>query len=188
MLHAEIARLKRRQAVLAVIDIQEKLLPHMWEPQKLVANSVRLVSAASVLGIPVLVSEQYPKGLGTMPPELSAVLPPDAFRLEKLEFSAQAVDAFAAELARKGRRQVILCGMEAHVCIIQTVLDLLAAGYHTFIAADAVSAHTTLDRDLAFERARGAGAILSTTDSIILELVGKAGTPEFKATAPLIKY
>jgi nicotinamidase-related amidase len=167
-------RLDRKNAVLLVIDVQSRLTPAM--PPDALARVVKygraLILAAKEMGIPVLATEQYPKGLGPMIPELRELLPSPP--LVKNHFSCGADPAFSAALERLGRRQVIVCGMEAHVCVFQTVRDL-------------VQQRQEVHRASGIELAREAGAVVTNAETVIFDLLHVAGTDEFRRVAPLVK-
>jgi nicotinamidase-related amidase len=180
-------QLVRTKAAVLVVDIQSRLTPAM--PPDALARVVKytraLVGAAKELGLPVLATEQYPKGLGPLIPEVKDVLPSPP--LEKVHFSCGADPAFAAALEKTGRRQVIVCGMETHVCVFQTVRDLLSHGYEVHVCADAVSSRTEEHRRVGLELCRQAGAIVTTAETAIFDLLHQAGTAEFRKVAPLVK-
>jgi isochorismate hydrolase len=144
-----------------------------------------LVGAAKELGLPVLATEQYPKGLGPLIPEVKDILPSPP--LEKVHFSCGADPAFAAALEKTGRRQVIVCGMETHVCVFQTVRDLLSHGYEVHVCSDAVSSRTEEHRRTGLDLCRQAGAIVTTAETAIFDLLHQAGTAEFKKVSPLVR-
>lgn len=169
-----------------VIDVQDRLWPVMFEKDRLLENVLRLVKGALILRLPVLVTEQYPKGIGRTLPALTAVLPPEPV-LEKLTFSACGVPEFARALQARGVTQPILCGIEAHVCVCQTCLDLLDAGLRPFVVADAISSRTPENWRLALDRMRAAGAVIVSTEMILFELLERAGTDEFRQILPLVK-
>lgn len=181
--------LNRDDTVLLVIDIQERLGAAM-EParfERLVKNTGILIQTAKTLGLPVLVTEQYPRGLGHTVPALLELLPEDATPVEKVAFSCGAVKELARRLFDLRRKQVIVVGMETHVCVFQTVRDLVAGGYAPFVARDAVLSRTTENHDTGLELMRESGATISSTETIVFDLLGAAGTPEFKALSPLVK-
>lgn len=181
--------LERDHAVLLVIDVQERLGAAM-EPDRfarLVKNTRTLVEGAKALGMPVLATEQYPKGLGPTVADVLAVLPADAPPVEKVAFSCGAVKEIARQLYMSGRRQVVVAGMETHVCVFQTVRDLVAGGYQPFVARDAVCSRTVENQEVGLSLMREAGATISSTETILFDLLGAAGTPEFKAISPLLK-
>jgi nicotinamidase-related amidase len=170
--------LARDRATLLVVDVQEAFRP--YAAFTAVAQAcARLVQAVRVLEVPTLVSEQYPRGLGHTAPELGLQEEP---RIEKTVFSAARADGF--DLA--GRDQVIVGGIETHVCVSQTVHDLLAAGVEVHVPADAVGSRHQLDHERALERMQRAGATVSTVEAALFELLERAGTPEFKAVQKLI--
>ena len=174
--------LDRERTALVVVDVQEAFRPAVGEFDAVAANAGVLVQAARELGLPVAVTEQYPRGLGRTVPEVAAHL--DGIeRHEKTVFSAVRADGFSLD----GRDQALVCGIEAHVCVHQTVADLLDAGVETHVAADAVTSRTALNRRLGLERMEAAGAVVTSTEMGLFELVGRAGTPEFKAIQALIR-
>jgi nicotinamidase-related amidase len=183
---ARIHRIRRPQAGLAVIDIQEKLLPAIWEKEQLLENTLLLIRAAGVLGIPLFATEQYPKGLGATVPEVISALSGCA-ALSKMAFSACGAENFVSSLRAKNVSDVILCGMESHVCVTQTCLDLLVQDFSVFVASDAVSSRTPENRRAGLERMRAAGATIVSAEMAIFELLGQAGTEEFKKILPLLK-
>jgi nicotinamidase-related amidase len=172
------ALLARERAALVVIDVQEGFRP--YESFECVAGAcAKLLAGARVLGIPALVSEQYPKGLGHSAPELGLE---DEATLEKTVFSAARADGFDLH----GREQAIVCGIETHVCVSQTVHDLLARGIEVHVPADAVGSRHQLDYERGLERLERAGAVVTTVESSLFELLERAGTPEFKEVQKLI--
>lgn len=179
-------RIDRAHAGVLVVDVQQRLLPAIFEKERLVQNVVRLIRGAAVLGLPILATEQYRKGLGATVPEVAAVIA-DFAPMEKLAFSSCGAAGFAATLRSKQIREVILCGMEAHVCVSQTCLDLLDAGHRAFVVADAVSSRTPENCRLGLERMRDAGAAIVSTEMILFELLNTAGTEEFKQILALVK-
>ena len=179
-------RIVRAKAALVVIDIQERLLPTIFESERVVRNTVRLIKGARVLGIPVLVTEQYKKGLGATTQAVAAEIA-DLPLLEKLAFSACGATGFERTLKKKKISDVILCGIEAHVCVSQTCLDLLDNGFRVFVVVDAMSSRTTENHFIAVERMRDAGGVVVSTEMVLFELLKKAGTDEFKQILTLVK-
>jgi isochorismate hydrolase len=171
---------------LLVIDVQEKLLPAVHAPKRVLANSAILMKAANRLGLPILVSEQYPKGLGATDPALSALTAAESF-VEKVHFSCMGEKNYTQKLSKLGRDQAVVCGIEAHICVLQTTMDLIAEGIQPFVVADAVSSRQTEDRTRALERLAEAGAKIVTTEMALFEWMRRAGTPEFKDISTLIK-
>jgi len=180
-------KLDRTKAVVLVVDVQSRLAPAM--PEDALARVIKygraLVGAAKELGIPVLATEQYPKGLGETVPELREVLPSPP--LVKMHFSCGADPGFAAALERTGRRQVIIAGMEAHVCVYQTARDLVGMGYEVHVCADAVSSRQELHRQSGLDLCRQAGAVVTNAESAIFDLLHVSGTSEFKRVSALVK-
>ena len=179
-------RIVRANAGLMVVDIQERLLPAMFEKERVVENAVRLSKGAAILGLPVFATEQYRKGIGATVPEVAAAIPGFA-PVEKLTFSSCGAAGFVDTLTGEGVRDLILCGIEAHVCVTQTCLDLLDQGHNVFVVADAVSSRTRDNRRLGLQRMRDAGAIVVSTEMILFELLERAGTDEFKEILRLVK-
>jgi len=176
--------MKAPQTGLLVIDVQEKLLPLIPDARRLVLNIRFLLEIAETLHLAVQATEQYPKGLGPTTPELAMRLPA---RPDKTAFSCCAVPSVVQGFRTAGRRQLLLAGIEAHVCVQQTALELLAEGFEVFIAADAVASRAAVDREFALRRMEQAGCILTTTEAAAFEWVGQAGTPEFKTLSRLVQ-
>jgi nicotinamidase-related amidase len=168
----------RDRAALVVVDVQEGFRPYPVFAG-VAAACAKLVQGARILGLPTLVSEQYPKGLGHSAPELELH---DEPRIEKTVFSAVRADGF--DLG--GAEQAIVCGIEAHVCVSQTVHDLLADGIEVHVPADAVGSRHDIDYQRGLERMERAGAVVTTVEAALFELLERAGTPEFKAVQKLI--
>jgi nicotinamidase-related amidase len=179
-------RIARSGSALLLVDIQERLLPAISGKEQLLQNALRLAQSAALLHLPVFVTEQYPKGLGPTVPDLARAVA--GFRpIEKLSFSAWEAPGLPEALRAKAISEIVLCGIEAHVCVAQTCLDLLDAGSRAFVVADAVSSRTEENRRIGLERMRAAGAILVSTEMILFELLERAGTQEFKQVQRLIK-
>jgi nicotinamidase-related amidase len=178
-------KLDRGRAALAVIDVQEAFRPAVLDFERVTANIGVLVQGARILGLPVLVTEQYPKGLGDTVPEVAQHLA-GVPRLEKTSFSALAADGFPAALD-EDRDQVVLCGIEAHVCVNQTAEDLLADGREVHVVADAVTSRTAENRELGVHKMERSGAVLTSVETALFELLREAGTPEFKEIQALVK-
>lgn len=178
--------LKPEQTVLVLIDIQGKLAQLMHAREALFANLQRLVKGIQALGLPILWLEQYPQGLGPTIPEVAELLP-DLRPVAKTCFSACGSEAFLAQLTGTERKQILLAGIEAHVCVYQTAMDLLAAGYEVEIVTDAVSSRTAANRDLGLQRMRDAGARWTSVEMVLFELLRTAEAPAFKEIARLVK-
>jgi len=178
--------IKADQSCLIVIDIQERLVPAMQAPARVIRNAGVLLRAASRLGIPILMTEQYPKGLGHIVPELDG-LAPDAEVLTKMHFSCMNDETFAARFKALGRSQAVIVGMEAHICVMQTGVNLMEEGYEIFVVTDATSSRSPESEKACLDRLGAAGAGIVTTEMVVFEWLGRAGTPEFKELLPLIK-
>jgi nicotinamidase-related amidase len=176
----------REQSLLLIVDIQEKLAPAILNADTVVANTIKLIHAAKHLSVPMLASEQYPKGLGRTVPALRELLPTETL-FDKTHFSCLGESGMSERLQQQQRRQIIICGMEAHVCVLQTALDIKAAGFTTIVVADAVSSRRSESYELGLARMRDVGVTIVSTEMVLFEWVGQAGTPEFKALLPLIK-
>lgn len=174
-------------AVIVVIDVQERLAATMPERAAVVATISRLVRVADEIDVPVVYTEQYPKGLGPTVSELTDALGSAIGPVEKLCFDCCAEPAFLAALERTSRRQVTLLGMEAHICVTQTALHLLENGYRVHIVADGVSSVCERDFTIALERLRAAGAEVTTSESVIYEALGAAGTDRFRRVLAIVK-
>ena len=177
--------LSRTESKLLIVDVQEKLVPLIANAERMISNCRRLIQGAKTLGVPVFATEQYPKGLGSIVPELKDLLD---LVPEKHRFSCAEVLnwGMAAEQA-DNRFQIVVAGIEAHVCVLQTVIDLLAAGFQVFVPADAVASRGELDWKIALERMSTGGATITTTESVLFEWCERSGTPEFKQISQLIK-
>jgi nicotinamidase-related amidase len=179
-------RLRRGRAGLVVVDVQERLLPAIFEKERVVQNTVRLIQGAIILQVPILATEQYRKGLGATVAEVAAAIPGFA-PLEKLAFSACGAAGFVSALRKRKVSAIILCGIEAHVCVTQTCLDLLEKGFRVFVVADAVSSRTAENYRLGVDRMTAAGAVIVSTEMVLFELLERAGTAEFKEILALVK-
>jgi nicotinamidase-related amidase len=188
--YSEIARhpLEADRCALLVIDIQEKLLPPIFRKAQLVKNSQLLIRLAGILKLPALMTTQYAKGLGSMVPEIASLLP-ETQAIDKQMFSCFGSDVFCSLLKRLpgNRNTVLLCGMESHICVTQTALAALREGYIVHVASDAVSSRTEWNWKIGLERMRAAGAVISSTEMIIYELLRSSGAPAFKELLPYLK-
>jgi nicotinamidase-related amidase len=188
--YAEIARrpLEAEQCALIVVDIQDRLLPPIWEKDRLVRNSQMLIRMAGILKIPAIVTTQYAKGLGGTVPEISSLLP-DSAPIDKLMFSCFGSDVFCSMLKRMPgqRTTVLLCGMETHICVMQTALAALREGYVVHVASDAVSSRVEWNWRVGLDRMRAAGAVISSTEMMMYELLRSSGSPAFREMLPYLK-
>lgn len=178
--------MQREKSALLIIDIQEKILNVMQTPETLIANTSKLIRGFKILGIPIFYTEQYAKGLGStvqvLKEELNGIE-----AIHKMSFSCAGADDFFNQLKEKKISQVVVCGIESHVCVQQTVLDLLANGFQVDVAADAVSSRKEIDYNIALERMNHHGAEITTTESILFELLNVCGTDEFKSISKMLK-
>ena len=158
-------------AALVMIDMQQKLLPAMSDPQTVLDRNIVLLTAAAEMGLDVLVTEQYPKGLGHTVPELATWLNESVPVVEKSSFSVFGSERFCAELSKRRREVLIFCGIEAHVCVMQSALDALAKGYEVIVVADAVRSRKTADCECALQTLRDCGAIVLGTESVLFMLL-----------------
>jgi nicotinamidase-related amidase len=182
-------RLQREDAVLVVIDIQETLTPHIDGHEELERNVDRLVRGCHVLGVPALLTEQYPKGIGPTTRMVTAAFD-DTYGVSPIEkscFSSYDCREFADRLNELRRNQVLLSGIEAHVCVYQTALDLLDGGFGVWVVADAVSSRNLRNREIALRRLEQEGAKLSSVEMALFELTVESGTDEFRSVSRLVK-
>ena len=179
-------RLERSSTCLLVVDIQDRLLPQIFEKELLVRETVRLIQGVTVLKIPIFATEQYRKGLGLTVPEIASLVREFA-PIEKETFSACGAEGLVQKLKSSNIRNVLLCGMESHICILNTCLDLLADGFNVFVIADAISARNPENTRLALDRMRNSGAVIASTEMVLFELLGRAATNEFKEILKLVR-
>jgi len=176
--------MSRDDTALLVVDVQQKLLPHIHHGQRIAWNVRRLVDAAAAMNLPTAATEQYPKGLGPTIAELAKRLDPPP---EKLMFSCRQCSDLFADWADRGVRKILVAGIETHVCVQQTVLDLLSEGFALYVAVDAVGSRFAVDHETALRRMDSSGALLTTTEAAMFEWCEVAGTPEFKQISRLAR-
>ncbi len=178
--------LDRRKTVLLVVDIQEKILNVMQHKERVVENTIKLIKGFKLLDVPVYYTEQYPQGLGeteaTIKKELENIQ-----AIQKMSFSCYGAEDLFYEFKKKNFTQIVVCGIETHVCIQQTVLDLLANNFQVNLPADAVSSRKNLDYEIALRRMEKNGAEITTTESVLFELLNVCGTQEFKDILKIVK-
>jgi len=179
--------LKPDKSLLLIVDIQEKFIPSQFYAEEFVKNSAVLAKTANILNIPTVVSEQYPKGLGATIDEIKSQLSPNVTYFEKNAFSCCAQEGFKELIASFGKEQIIICGIEAHVCMHQTVAGLLSWGYQVHLVKDAVSSRKLSDYEIGIERMLRDGAILSSTEMALFELMVNSKHPNFREIQSLIK-
>jgi nicotinamidase-related amidase len=179
-------RCRREEAVLVLVDYQERLMPAIKSRDDVEESAAKLANGCQILGVPILITQQYTKGLGPTVETIAQVLG-DFQPIEKTSFSIMGEPAFVEALAATGRKSVILAGVEAHVCVLQSALDLLEAGYQVFLAIDAVSSRSNTDKKYAQRRMAEAGAVGTTVESVLFELLVGAREPGFKEISALVK-
>ncbi len=167
------------QSFLLVVDIQERLVPAVTEGKRVVESSAWLMEVAKQLEVPILMSEQYPTGLGHTVPRLQRICGPESI-MEKIHFSCAHSDECRRRIAALGRKQVVLTGMETHVCVLQTALGLITADYHVFVVADAIASRNVEDGKLALERMRGEGVRIVSREMVVFEWLHRAATDQFR--------
>ncbi|MGY0373709.1 hydrolase [Clostridium sp. JNZ J1-5] len=178
--------LLKEESSLLIIDVQEKLVPAMKYGKQVIEKINILVSAAKEMNMPIMVTEQYPKGLGGTVEEVNAGLE-NALKLEKNFFSACAEEKIVAAFKETGRKKIIVTGTETHICVFQTVRDLIGLGYEVFVVSDGVASRTKENYKNGLDLMKNMGAVVVNTETILFDLMKKSGTPEFKALSRLIK-
>lgn len=175
-------RIQKENAIALVIDYQEKLVPVMHKKETLIHNSAILLAGLDVLGVPMVITQQYTKGLGGTVKEIMGAAGSEEY-IDKISFSA----FDCVKEAIQGKKYVIVCGIETHICVLQTVIDLAAAGYIPVVVADCVSSRKESDKKIALQRMKDEGAIVTTYESVLFELLKVAGTETSKKIQRLIK-
>ena len=176
---------KRDEVALVLVDIQERFLPVIHNIDTVIDNANKLVSAASILKVPLMVTEQYPKGLGRTVDKIKLGAGQEI--IEKTSFGCFGCDGFTNRLAEMNVKSLVIFGIEAHVCVLKTALEAVAQNYETHVVADAVSSRTRENRKLALERLRQSGVFIVSAEMILFQLMDRAGTDEFKAISKLVK-
>lgn len=179
-------RLYKENTIGLVIDMQEKLLPHMSNPTEVKDNCIKMVKGLNILKIPTIVTQQYTKGLGPTVNEVNELIENFSF-IEKNTFSCYRETDFIKVLNKSEKRNVLIMGIEAHVCVLQTALDLLYNNFNPVIVTNAIDSRNPNDKQVAIWRMRDIGCIMTTYESILFELCKEAGTDEFKAISKLVK-
>lgn len=169
-----------------IVDMQERLMPSIQDNEALVARSVILLQGLNALGIPMVVPRQYPKGLGDTIPEIKEAIG-EHTPLDKMAFSALGEEAIVERFQSLGKKNVIVCGVEAHVCVLTSVIDLVAAGYQPVLVCDCIGSRCSYDKEIALQRAVQEGALLTTSEAILFELTKVSGTDTFKTISKLVK-
>ncbi|MFV0342800.1 MAG: hydrolase [Anaerocolumna sp.] len=180
-------RIIKEESIAIMVDIQDKLLPAMFHKEELIENTIKLLKGFKALDMPVLVSQQYTKGLGDTVNILKDLLDQDTHYFDKISFSCYEDEDIKMELKNRAVKNIIIFGIEAHICVQQTVIDCLAAGYQVIVVTDCISSRKKTDRKIAIHRYEEEGAILATYESILFELTRQAGNDTFKEISKIIK-
>jgi nicotinamidase-related amidase len=178
--------LDRNRSVLLLIDVQERLFPHVYEHQRMLTRVDLLLTAAKLMQVPLLLTEQYPKGLGNTIDEIRQAVP-EVDPLVKMDFSCVPATGFKEKLSSLHRDQIVLAGIETHVCVAQTALDLASQGESVFIVADATASRRPLDAQTALQRLNQSGVAVITAEAVVFEWLRRAGTEEFRTIQPKLK-
>ncbi len=178
--------LKKEDTALLIIDVQEKIFRVMLKSDALIQNTIKLIEGFKILGPPIFLTEQYPKGLGETETRIKDALK-DISPIQKMSFSCSGAGNLFEILNYKRIKRVVVAGIESHVCVQQTALDLIANGFHVSLAADACSSRKEIDYNIALERMRAVDVIVTTTEAILFELLQVCGTDEFKQISKIIK-
>ncbi|MDV7340281.1 hydrolase [Terasakiella sp. A23] len=179
-------RMNAKDSLFVIVDVQEKLADAMFKKEDAIAANVKLLRAATILNVPHVVTEQYPEGIGYTQPELAEHVAKENV-ITKMTFSAMEEPSFVKAIDLAGPKQIVISGMETHVCVLQTALDLIEKGYQVFVVEDAVASRTAKNKMLGIERLRQAGAQIVCAEMVMFEWLGVSGTDNFKAILPLIK-
>lgn len=179
-------RILPEETCCVVVDYQEKFMPVIAEKDKLICNSVKLLEGLGILEIPVMVTAQYAKGLGLNIPEIRAAAGTESY-IDKKSFSIYGDEGARAQLQEYGRKNVILCGIEAHICVLQSLIDLKEAGYQPILVEDCISSRRLSDKETAIRRAAAEGAIITSYESLLFELMQSAEHGKFKQISNLVK-
>lgn len=179
-------RITKENTVALIIDIQERLVPAMFEKDVLIKNCSILIRGLLVSAIPMTVTQQYTKGLGDTVDEIKAVIP-DFSYIEKRDFSCCDEPSVIERLESLNKKNIVICGIESHVCVLQTAVDLKAAGFNPVVVMDCVSSRTPQSIEMAKERFRHEGIMMTSYESILFELTRSSASPEFKAISALVK-
>ena len=179
-------RILKEESIAVIVDVQERLLPHIHENDIILSNCLKLIEGLKILSVPILITQQYSKGLGSTVAPIVAMFPDFKFT-EKISFSCYDEPVFQKEIRDSGKKDIILCGIESHVCVLQTCLDLLAAGFSPVVAEDCVSSRKPDDKRVAIERMRQAGARITTLESLLFELTRIAGNEMFRNISRIVK-
>lgn len=171
-----------------IVDIQEKLVPVIYNSEELIANTIKLIKGLNELDVPIIISQQYTKGLGMTVPEILDACGEDvSFYYDKLSFSCAQDETILSAIKACNKKNIIICGMEAHICVLQTVIDLIMLGYNVILIEDCISSRREADKHTGIKRAYAEGAIPASYESLLFELMQCAGTESFKKISAIIK-
>ena len=179
-------RIVKDETIALFVDYQEKLMPVIYDKEAIIKNSAVLARGLGELGVPILVSQQYTKGIGETVPEIKEAIS-DFTPLEKMSFSCYDSENIKKAIDESNCKNVVLCGTEAHVCVQQTLVDLRAEGYNVILVVDCIGSRTEINKDVALKRAAYEGSILTTYEALLFELTRHSGAPAFKAVSKLVK-
>ena len=179
-------RIISEESILVVVDIQERLYPHMDKKDELTKKCLTLISGCKALNVPVVVTEQYTKGLGFTIDPINECLG-ESKHIEKMTFSCCGESNFMLKIEEHYKENIILCGIESHVCVLQTAIDLVKTGHQPVVVADAVSSRNPYDKEIALRRMEKEGVIITTVEAILFEMCRTSGTDSFKAISRLVK-
>lgn len=180
-------RISPKDTLALIIDIQEKLVPAIEEKETLIHNNKILLKGLNTLGIPMMITQQYTKGLGMTVEPIQTVIGDNFQYFDKITFSCYDDEAISEKIKSYEKKNIIICGMEAHICVLQTVIDCIAEGYHVIVVEDCISSRKGNDKRIAIQRMIQEGAIVTTYESILFELARKAGSDQFKVISQLIR-
>ncbi len=179
-------RILQKETAAVVVDLQERLLPHIYDGKKVLQNCIKLIEGLQILSLPVIVTQQYTKGLGQTDPAIIGKFSEFNY-IEKTAFSCFEEPAFKEEVSIMGKKNIIICGIESHVCVLQTCLDLIDGGFTPVIVEDCVSSRNPDDKNVAIKRMRQEGSRITTLESLLFELTRSAGSELFKSISRLVK-
>ena len=174
------------KVVMVVVDVQERLIPHIWEKEKIIKNMQILIKGMEILNVPILLTEQYPEGLGETIPQIKKLLS-DVSPISKMTFDCSNNKSFMDRINGLERKQVVLCGIESHVCIYQTAIGLRDKGYEVEVVADGVSSRREANKEIALQRMRDSGVGITSVETVLFELLKTAEGKEFKEILKLVK-
>lgn len=180
-------KIQREDCLALVIDIQEKLFPYISGCEEMLQNQLKFIKGMQVLGIPVIITEQYRKGIGPTVSPIIELFGGNFGYLEKLEFSCLENAIIKEALIKTGKKHILIIGIEAHVCVMQTVIDAVDCGLMPVVPADCIGSREQYNKEIAIGRMHSAGAVISTSESILFELLVKSGTQEFKDISKIVK-